>query len=148
MARTASHYDVLGVPPSASVEDMKAAYKMAALRAHPDKQNPGGCGGGTAEFAAIQQAWEVLRDAELRTKYDHQLSLLQTAANTPVSEEITLDEMEEDELDGQAWRCYPCRCGGAYEMPQDEVDSTLVGCILLGCSGCSLYISVSLPQGA
>eukprot|EP00193_Tetraselmis_chui_P014955 CAMPEP_0177783946 /NCGR_PEP_ID=MMETSP0491_2-20121128/19405_1 /TAXON_ID=63592 /ORGANISM="Tetraselmis chuii, Strain PLY429" /LENGTH=111 /DNA_ID=CAMNT_0019304613 /DNA_START=69 /DNA_END=404 /DNA_ORIENTATION=+ len=94
MAGHKTHYVVLGVLPSSSFEEIKAAYKAAALRHHPDKQ--AGCGGGvgdTGEFSAVQAAWEVLREADLRTKYDHQLSLLQTVANTPISEDIDLAEL-------------------------------------------------------
>lgn len=31
-----SHYDVLGIEPSASLEDVKKAYRLKALLYHPD----------------------------------------------------------------------------------------------------------------
>ena len=37
-----SHYDVLQVPSSASMADIKAAYHALALDLHPDKQQKGG----------------------------------------------------------------------------------------------------------
>ena len=58
-------YGVLGIKPSASAEEMKAAYRKLAMQHHPDR-NPGG----DARFKEIGAAYEVLSDAETREQFD------------------------------------------------------------------------------
>ncbi len=57
-----THYEVLEVPQSAAAEDIRAAYRAALLRQHPDKagSRKGIPAGVTdADFARIREAWEV-----------------------------------------------------------------------------------------
>jgi Ca-activated chloride channel family protein len=64
------YYAILGIPRSASVEDIRRSYREAALRLHPDK-NPGE---EAAElFLQVNKAYEALSDAEQRSAYDQQL---------------------------------------------------------------------------
>jgi len=65
-----SHYDVLGLAASASVEDIKKAYRKLALRHHPDKNN--GSDDAQQKFVQIQRAYDVLSDAAQRRTYDLQ----------------------------------------------------------------------------
>jgi curved DNA-binding protein CbpA len=60
-----SHYDVLGVPPDASPEAIKKAYKRLAMKYHPDRKE-----GNTEKFKEIQRAYDTLSDPEKRTRYD------------------------------------------------------------------------------
>ncbi|CAK0894093.1 unnamed protein product, partial [Prorocentrum cordatum] len=57
-------YALLGVEPSASSGEIKKAYHRMAMRHHPDK------GGDPETFKDIQQAFEVLGDADKRRRYD------------------------------------------------------------------------------
>ncbi|KAL1968947.1 hypothetical protein VTN77DRAFT_781 [Rasamsonia byssochlamydoides] len=61
-------YDALGIKPDASQDDIKKAYKKAALRWHPDKNkdNPKAA----EKFKEVSQAYEVLSDPEKRKIYD------------------------------------------------------------------------------
>lgn len=57
-------YEVLGVPKDATADEIKKAYRKLAAKHHPDR------GGDKEEFQRIQEAYSVLKDAELRHRYD------------------------------------------------------------------------------
>ena len=60
----ASPYDVLGVPPTASEEDVRRAYRRLLRETHPDT------GGNAARFIAVQAAWERIGTPDARARYD------------------------------------------------------------------------------
>ncbi len=62
------HYARLGVQPSASAEEIRAAYREKAQATHPD-HNPDDPGA-TERFRAVKEAYQVLRDPERREAYD------------------------------------------------------------------------------
>lgn len=68
MASQRDYYDVLGLSKSASAEEIKKAYKKLALKNHPDR-NPGD-DEAVQRFKEAAEAYEVLSDAEKRSRYD------------------------------------------------------------------------------
>lgn len=62
------YYARLGVQPSASPEEVRAAYRKKAHETHPD-QNPDDPEA-AERFQAVKEAYQVLRDPERRNAYD------------------------------------------------------------------------------
>ncbi|KAI9829613.1 MAG: hypothetical protein M1826_005503 [Phylliscum demangeonii] len=61
-------YNALSIKPDASQDDIKKAYRKAALKHHPDKNkdNPNA----SEKFKEVSQAYEILSDPEKRKIYD------------------------------------------------------------------------------
>ncbi|MDH2915577.1 MAG: J domain-containing protein, partial [Gallionella sp.] len=59
-------YNILGVSPTASTEDIKKAYRALAMRHHPDR-NPHSSA--EVRFNAIKKAYELLSDPQKRAEY-------------------------------------------------------------------------------
>ncbi len=62
------YYETLGVSRNADAAALKAAYRKLAMQYHPDR-NPGDTEAET-RFKEINEAYEVLKDADKRTAYD------------------------------------------------------------------------------
>jgi Ca-activated chloride channel family protein len=60
-------YAILGVPRSASAEQLRRAYREAALQLHPDRTTDPE---DNERFIAVGKAYETLIDPELRAEYD------------------------------------------------------------------------------
>ncbi|EEY18643.1 chaperone protein dnaJ 2 [Verticillium alfalfae VaMs.102] len=68
MVKETKYYDVLGVAPTATEQELKKAYKTGALKYHPDKNahNPAA----EDKFKEISHAYEILSDSQKRSIYD------------------------------------------------------------------------------
>ena len=62
------YYELLGVKKSATVDEIKKAYRKLAVKYHPDK-NPGDKQA-EERFKEVSEAYAVLSDAEKRKQYD------------------------------------------------------------------------------
>jgi curved DNA-binding protein len=79
------YYNILGVDPSASQDDIKKAYRKLAAKHHPDR------GGDTAKFQEISAAYDTLGDPDKKAQYDNpqpQGSFQQYGAMPPGFEDI------------------------------------------------------------
>ncbi|MFP3600952.1 J domain-containing protein [Paraburkholderia sp. SIMBA_053] len=65
----ATLYDTLGVPMHATGEEIKRAYRKAAMKWHPDR-NVGSEEVARATFQEISDAYAILSDAQQRKVYD------------------------------------------------------------------------------
>lgn len=71
-SKTKDYYKVLGVSHDADDRQIKSAYRKASKQFHPDKATHHGLNRQEAEkkMAAINEAYEVLSDPELRSRFD------------------------------------------------------------------------------
>ena len=58
------YYEVLGLGKSASADEVKKAFRKAAIEHHPDR------GGDEAKFKELNEAYEVLKDPAKKQRYD------------------------------------------------------------------------------
>ncbi|MGP6169888.1 J domain-containing protein [Microbacterium sp. A204] len=61
---SSSAYEVLGVDPTATAEEIKRAFRLRLRQTHPD------AGGDAAAFIQVQRAWELIGTPEGRASYD------------------------------------------------------------------------------
>src|ERR1039458_6891148 len=78
------YYEILGVPRTATAEEIKKAFRRLARVYHPDVAKNKVAG--EAKFKELNEAYEVLSDAEKRRKYD------QLGANWEHGAEFTAPE--------------------------------------------------------
>lgn len=60
-----NYYEVLGVSPTATADEIKRAYRRLASQHHPDK------GGDTQKFQAVEEAYRILSDPDARAEHDN-----------------------------------------------------------------------------
>ena len=69
----ADHYEVLGVPPNATLGEIEQAFAEIAEQYHPSKHEQNELKDlAAAKLAAAQHAYTVLRDTRLRAQYDRE----------------------------------------------------------------------------
>ncbi|WP_312179514.1 J domain-containing protein [Arthrobacter sp.] len=68
-------YQVLGVTPSATAEQIRSAYRRAARETHPDH------GGSSESFHQVSEAYQVLSNADQRAAYDRRLGRASSAGS-------------------------------------------------------------------
>lgn len=91
----ATHYDVLGVSSSATLEEIRAAYLDRARQLHPDRLTESvDVDRARRAMQDVNEAWRVLRDSSSRSIYDHRLEALDVAATQPESPPFDDDWMD------------------------------------------------------
>lgn len=68
MSDEKDYYKILGVEKTATADEIKRAYKKVAIKYHPDR-NPGNKEA-EEKFKQAAEAYDVLRDADKRARYD------------------------------------------------------------------------------
>ena len=132
-----NYYDVLGVSPSATSQELKRVFQHLARQYHPDKTSEDSqFPADASRFVAISEAWKVLGDPEMRKQYDAAWVQRCTAQAQPVQDSVSIEEFDVT-ADGR-W-VFPCRCGGEYELTSQSIQFRVD---YLSCPSCSLCIAV------
>ncbi|KAJ5129923.1 Heat shock protein DnaJ N-terminal [Penicillium bovifimosum] len=84
---TIDAYAILAVPRDASTQEINAAYKRLALKAHPD--HAGNTEAANEQFRELKEAVEILRDPQSRDRLDAQLNVQSKRARASAAEEHT-----------------------------------------------------------
>jgi len=92
------HYEVLGIPQSASEDELQAAFHLFSERFHPDRHR-----GGSASlsesivrvFRRGSEAYRVLRQPNLRADYDLELAKRRSRASARPGHGPTLQSLDE-----------------------------------------------------
>lgn len=113
---TDDYYDILGVATDASTDDIRAAYQRLALAHHPDKQLQQAASAvtDTRAFIRITEAWNTLRDAELRRVYDAE-RFQGRIDDVPLVHQVLLADEVQRTADG-CGLAYTCRCGAVCRV--------------------------------
>src|SRR5688572_820801 len=67
MSRPRDYYEVLGIQRGATADDIRKAYRKLARQLHPDMNKAPDA---AKKFNEVQEAYDVLSDADKRTSYD------------------------------------------------------------------------------
>ncbi|KAK1925609.1 DnaJ domain-containing protein [Papiliotrema laurentii] len=100
MTSLPQYYNILGVPPSATSDQIRTAYKKESLRTHPDRlpasATPQERRRATERFQAVADAYYVLSDPARRAEYD---SLFRSRPSSAFTDE-TASEFEQEQASG------------------------------------------------
>ncbi|KAF8327615.1 DnaJ domain-containing protein, partial [Cantharellus anzutake] len=135
-------YSVLGVTKSATQSEIKAAYRRALLRHHPDKNQHVQSTGGSLfsdrhPITLIRAAYSTLADPQSRLLYNsHEQVAFKPSKEQRAAEVVSLDrfEMHRGVEDTDDYWLYPCRCGSSYRINEKQMNRDVH---LVGCQGCS-----------
>lgn len=75
-----SFYDVLGVQPTASEDEIEGAWKRLVSQHHPDRAAPADNTAASARTAAINEAYQALGDPNRRERYDRRQGIGRSSA--------------------------------------------------------------------
>ena len=69
MAAKRDYYEVIGVPRTATADEIRKAYRRLAMQYHPDR-NPDNKQEAETRFKELSEAYEILSDEDKRRRYD------------------------------------------------------------------------------
>jgi hypothetical protein len=102
-----SHYDVLGVDPNASKDEIRDAYRERLTEAQADvtsaetarKPDSNAIGAARAEESRVRGAWQVLSDPVQRTRHDDSIGVTRDDPGSEIREDSDLDDADDETED-------------------------------------------------
>lgn len=134
-------YQILGCDKTTPFETLKDNYKKLLLKVHPDKSVLSS----SAACAELNKAWSVLKDSDLKKKYDEEIEQSDINTEVTIFDYLNISDLENNETEDTF--SYKCRCGGKFLVPKSmvvNVDQT--ESLLFPCDDCSLFVEVMLPN--
>jgi molecular chaperone DnaJ len=119
-----THYEVLGVGPDASADQIRRAYRDRARRHHPDRAGATTDGntsdGNTSDgndgvMSRVNEAYRVLNDAGRRAVYDR--SLAGRTAEVGAADRADVDDHDDLDVRGSVPRRSPLAPSGPARLP-------------------------------
>ena len=89
--RLKDYYKILNVPPTAGVDEIRKAFRMLALKYHPDKTQGDRYKEGL--FREVQEAYEILSDRKKREEYNYQRWYTRSLGKSYIQQAITPQEI-------------------------------------------------------
>ncbi|NOZ79408.1 MAG: DnaJ domain-containing protein [Acidobacteria bacterium] len=86
MSQGVTYYDVLGVPEDATLDDIRAAFRLLTLKYHPDRFPGAQRQDAEKRFQQITEAFNVLSHQASRDAYDRDLSMNRSSQSTGIPE--------------------------------------------------------------
>lgn len=141
------YYTLLHITRSASPNTIKAAYHRALLHLHPDKlRQRADDPVQLTDVGLLHDAFVTLSSPALRTAYDARDELSRTGPRP--AQVVSLDRFDYSEGSDRATSTWTlaCRCGGKYEVKEDDLER---GLHLVGCGDCSevIWVGYEMAQG-
>jgi len=87
------YYKILGLNPGVGPEEIKKAFLRLAKKYHPDKHRDMDNGDYEVKFAEINEAYNVLKDAQSKGEYDHSFRTVETGQEKTPKERYKADEL-------------------------------------------------------
>lgn len=132
-----NYYTTLGCSVESSYDDIKHAYYHRARELHPDK-NTGE--ENIEKFQCLAEAWSILKDPELRKKYDCECKQAELESNNiVVHATVQLHELQATNDDDVL--SFPCRCGNNYKVDKKMLEEQNCS-IYVTCEECTFIIIV------
>jgi curved DNA-binding protein CbpA len=128
-----THYQLLGLHPSASLSDIRRSYRELSKQLHPDK-SPLPRALATDQFQSLNSAYATLSNPDQRRRYDQQIGYAQSINLRPLpnlSQPQTQVSRHEDE-----WGDRPLSSGEIFAL-------FMMAVTLMGCFGLAVVLGFS-----
>jgi DnaJ-class molecular chaperone len=138
----ASYYEILGVDPGATPDQIKKSYRQLAMKWHPDQNsnNPEA----TEKFKQVSEAYDVLSDPKKRIAYDN------SSQSFPPGENVRQNSTYPPSVEDLLASFFSDR--GFHSAPRTPARNRDVGLSLTisleeACTGKNYPLSISTPDG-